>query len=205
MPLHITSLEALHDAEYGSADAARQKAATLKHPRNPFVRDELALTYAFIGDAARSKSLTDELNREYPSDTVLQFTDIPADKALILLHEKKANEAIAALEPSRKYELGSSGSAITYLSMYARGLAYLQQRDGEKGAAEFKRILDHPGLNSVSSYLPLAQLNLGRAYAQQNNVDKARIAYQNFFGMWKDADPDIAVLVAAKSEYAKLH
>jgi hypothetical protein len=30
------------------------------------------------------------------------------------------------------------------------------------------------------------------------------VAYQDFFALWKDADPDVPVLVAAKSEYAKL-
>ena len=33
---------------------------------------------------------------------------------------------------------------------------------------------------------------------------KARAAYQDFFALWKDADPDIPILIAAKSEYAKL-
>jgi hypothetical protein len=28
--------------------------------------------------------------------------------------------------------------------------------------------------------------------------------YQNFLALWKDADPDIPILIAAKSEYAKL-
>jgi outer membrane protein assembly factor BamD (BamD/ComL family) len=88
--------------------------------------------------------------------------------------------------------------------MYVRGLAYLQSRDGAKAAAEFQKILDRPGLNSASNYLPLAQLNLARACALQNDTAKARIAYQNFFALWKDADTGIPVLAAAKSEYAKL-
>jgi len=33
---------------------------------------------------------------------------------------------------------------------------------------------------------------------------KAKAAYQNFFALWKDADPDIPIFIAAKSEYAKL-
>ena len=32
----------------------------------------------------------------------------------------------------------------------------------------------------------------------------ARVAYQTFLALWKDSDPDIPILVAAKSEYAKL-
>ena len=33
---------------------------------------------------------------------------------------------------------------------------------------------------------------------------KARTAYQDFFALWKDADPDIPILKEAKAEYAKL-
>ena len=47
-------------------------------------------------------------------------------------------------------------------------------------------------------------LDRARAYALQGDAAKARVAYQDFFALWKDADPDVPVLVAAKSEYAKL-
>jgi hypothetical protein len=50
----------------------------------------------------------------------------------------------------------------------------------------------------------LAHLGLGRAYTLQGDTQKARTAYQDFFALWKDADPDIPVLIAAKAEYAKL-
>jgi eukaryotic-like serine/threonine-protein kinase len=33
---------------------------------------------------------------------------------------------------------------------------------------------------------------------------KARAAYEGFFTLWKDADPDVPVLREAKAEYAKL-
>jgi hypothetical protein len=32
-----------------------------------------------------------------------------------------------------------------------------------------------------------------------------RAAYQDFVALWKDADPDIPILIAVKAEYAKLH
>ena len=38
----------------------------------------------------------------------------------------------------------------------------------------------------------------------QGDVDRARTAYQDFFGAWKDADPDIPILKEARSEYEKL-
>jgi eukaryotic-like serine/threonine-protein kinase len=33
---------------------------------------------------------------------------------------------------------------------------------------------------------------------------KAKVAYQDFLTLWKDANPDIPIFIAAKSEYAKL-
>jgi eukaryotic-like serine/threonine-protein kinase len=51
----------------------------------------------------------------------------------------------------------------------------------------------------------LAHLQLGRPYALQGDIAKAKVAYQDFLTLWKDADPDIPILIAAKAEYAKLH
>jgi eukaryotic-like serine/threonine-protein kinase len=50
----------------------------------------------------------------------------------------------------------------------------------------------------------LAHIGLARAYAMQGDTAKAKAAYQDFLTLWKDADPDIPILIAAKAEYAKL-
>jgi hypothetical protein len=50
----------------------------------------------------------------------------------------------------------------------------------------------------------LAHLGLARAYAMQGETTKAKAAYQEFLTLWKDADSDIPILIAAKSEHAKL-
>jgi len=49
----------------------------------------------------------------------------------------------------------------------------------------------------------LAHLGLGRAYTATGDSAKARSAYEDFFTLWKDADPDIPILKQAKAEYAK--
>jgi eukaryotic-like serine/threonine-protein kinase len=51
----------------------------------------------------------------------------------------------------------------------------------------------------------LARLGLARSHALSGKAAKARTAYQDFFSLWKDADPDIPILKEAKAEYAKLH
>ena len=69
---------------------------------------------------------------------------------------------------------------------------------------EFQKILDHPGIVQISLIGAPAHLQMARAYAMQGDTAKAKAAYQGFLTLWKDADPDIPVLIAAKAEYAKL-
>jgi len=69
---------------------------------------------------------------------------------------------------------------------------------------EFQKIVDHPGVVQNDPVGALAHLGLARAYALSGDTTKARTAYQDFVGLWKDANPDIPILKEAKAEYAKL-
>ena len=75
---------------------------------------------------------------------------------------------------------------------------------GSEAAAEFRKILDHPGIVVNSLIGALAHVGLARPSALQNDSQKARAAYNDFLTLWKDADPDIPILKQAKAEYAKL-
>jgi hypothetical protein len=75
---------------------------------------------------------------------------------------------------------------------------------GTVAAAEFQRILDQGGIVWNCWTGALAHLGLARSYAMQGDTAKAKAAYQDFLTLWKDADPDIPILIAAKAEYAKL-
>jgi hypothetical protein len=98
--------------------------------------------------------------------------------------------------------------------IYVRGEAYLAGRQGSEAAAEFQKILDHPGIVLNAPIGALTHLGLARAYAleaqsmQGAGADgaraKARTTYNDFLTLWKDADPDIPILKQAKAEYAKL-
>lgn len=50
----------------------------------------------------------------------------------------------------------------------------------------------------------LAHFQIGRAYALQDETAKAKAAHQGSLTRWEEADPDIPILIAAKSEYAML-
>ncbi|MEQ1473866.1 MAG: hypothetical protein ABLQ96_08590, partial [Candidatus Acidiferrum sp.] len=191
---------------HGYVESARQKATRVSRIAGNFLPSaSAALAFALIEDSAQSQKLITQLEKDYPADTTVKYSVIPAVQALNLLKRNKAAEAVTALEAGRKYQLGHPASYGTYWVIYTRGLAYLQLRDGNKSAAEFQKVLDHRGLNAMNVLIPLSQLGLGRAYAQQGDTAKARGAYQDFFALWKDADPDVPVLLAAKAEYAKLN
>ena len=85
-----------------------------------------------------------------------------------------------------------------------RGLAYLKAKQGEPAAAEFNKILSHRGIAKNSPLAALAQLQLARAQAMSGDKPAARRSYQDFLSLWKQADPDLALLKQAQSEYQKL-
>ena len=87
--------------------------------------------------------------------------------------------------------------------VYVRGQAYLLLHQGRAAAAEFQKFLDHRGVVVNCPLGALARLGLARAYAMQGDAAKAKAAYQDFLTLWKDADPDIPILIAAKGEYAR--
>ena len=181
--------EALHDGEMGYPESEKQKAAeTLRLPGERSAKACAAEAFADSGDLAQAQKLLDELHRDFPWDTNIKYLTGPTAGAILLAHQKKYPEAIAVLEPARKYELGFAFYSAAFFPIYTRGQIYLQMRDGKNAAAE----------------ISLAQLGLARAYALQGDAGRARTAYQDFFASWKDADADIPALVQAKAEYGKL-
>jgi DNA-binding winged helix-turn-helix (wHTH) protein/Flp pilus assembly protein TadD len=85
--------------------------------------------------------------------------------------------------------------------LYERGLAGLRTGKGAEAATEFRKILAHKGRNQGPQY-SLAYLGLARALALRGDIANARQAYQDFLAVWKDADPDVPMLIAARKEYA---
>ena len=67
-----------------------------------------------------------------------------------------------------------------------------------------QRLLDLKSAITVDPIMPLARVGLARAYVLANDKARSRVAYQDFFALWKDADPDVPVLRDVKAEYAKL-
>jgi hypothetical protein len=197
---------ALREVEIGNVALGRQGVATaLALSAGRDVKTAAALTLARAADTPRAKALAEELEKDYPTNTLIKLYWLPAINAAIELDKNNSSQALVDLEPAAPYELGLAGTDINYLyPAYLRGQAYLLNHDGNATAAEFQKLLDHPGIASNFVTQALTHLQVGRAYAMSGVTAKARVAYQDFFNIWKDADQDIPILKEAKAEYARL-
>jgi eukaryotic-like serine/threonine-protein kinase len=190
---------ALWEALFGNSGEARRRAAVaLSSSTGRDVQCEAALALAFGGDIARTQSLADDLAKRFPKDTIVQFNYLPTISAKLVLGRGDPWKAIKVLQTAGPYELSFENP------VYVRGEAYLAAHQGSEAATEFQKILDHRGIVLNEPIGALAHLQIGRAYAMQGDTAKAKAAYQDFLTLWKEADPDIPILIAAKAEYAKL-
>ena len=201
---------ALREAVFGNGRRARQGAVgamTFASTRD--VQTVAAFLLAQTGNTEQAQKMSDDLARRYPLDTLINGYWLPTIRAAIELDLNHPAEAIEVLQAAGPYELGAVVSAPLWVAplypAYVRGQAYLMLHQGKEAAAEYQKFLDHPGAVGNFPLGALARLGLARAYAMQEEPVKARNAYQDFLTLWKDADPDIPILMNAKAEYAKLH
>ena len=193
---------AQREAELGNASSAKQGvAAAFALSTGRDVKVGAALALARIGDTLRAKALGEELEKSYPTNTLIKLYWLPTLNAAIELNKRNSSQALVDLEAAAPYELSSVGGLY---AAYVRGQAYLLANNGAAAAAEFQKILDHRGIVVNARIGALAHLYIGRAYTMAGDASKAKAAYQDFLTLWKDADPDIPILKEAKAEYAKL-
>jgi len=197
---------ALHEAEFGNDREASQQAQTaLSVAPGRDVRVLAGMAMARAGYDSEANKLADRLNEDFPLDTTVQVYVLPSMRAMLAVNHEDGEQALKLLEATSGYE-SACPEAFLYTQpplypVYLRGQAYLKAGEGQLAIAEFQKLV------AVRySYIlgALARLQLGRAYVMGGDKNKAKIAYQDFLTLWKDADPDIPILKQAKGEYAKL-
>ncbi len=199
--------EAVREAEVGNTTEAKQlveQSLALSEQRN--VQSSAALALARADDVMSAQKLADELNNKYPLDTWTQKYLLPTIRASIALQKNDPQQAVEVLKASLPYEMGDLEfqSFAALYPAYIRGDAYLKMGQGQLAAAEFQRVIDHPGIVANSITGALAHLQLGRAQAMMGDAAAARKSYQEFLTLWKDADGDVPILKQAKDEYARI-
>jgi eukaryotic-like serine/threonine-protein kinase len=191
---HWQAGAASREAMLGNSQVAmRNVVAALALSRDWSVISSSAGTLERVGDHAGAERLLSELQS---SQLWKEQTEL---RAVMEINEGNADQALALLETLEPRELWLSlGPA------YLRGEAYLLAHNGAAAAAEFQKLLQHCLLRN-ELIRALAHLQLGRAYVLMGDTEKAKAAYQDFLKLWKNADPDIPILITAKAEYAKLN
>ncbi|HYL63613.1 MAG TPA: protein kinase [Candidatus Methylomirabilis sp.] len=191
---------AWRETAFGDVSDARKEAAAALDltPQSEDVESWGAEVLARTGNATRARTLAQDLAKRFPRHTIIRRYWLPRIEAQIALAAKKPAEAIERLREAEPLEARSCNYS------YERGEVYLAAGQGSAAAAAFQQILDHPWL--VRNCLPgaLAHLEIARAYAMQGDTARAKAEYQDFLTLWKDADPDIPILIAAKAERARL-
>jgi eukaryotic-like serine/threonine-protein kinase len=191
----------LIQADFGVCEQARQNVATIPTGKTRDAAIFAGFVFATCSEAAKAETIASELGKNYPLNTLVQKLAIPQIRARVELQRGSSAKAIEQLRPTEAYQFGYVAAGI---SVYLRGLAYLQAKQGPQAVAEFQKILDHKSAFGASPHVSLARLGLARGFALSGDPAKARTHYQDFFTKWKDADPDIPILKEAKTEYMKL-
>jgi tetratricopeptide (TPR) repeat protein len=210
---------ALREAALGNVTQARQSAteALRLSSSTRGVQVEAALAVSIAGDTASAERLSEKISKAFPLDTQVQFLWLPTIRAQVALDKRNPSAALRKLQAAAPIELGQ----IQFLAnisclepIYVRANVFLAAGEGRAAAAEFQKILDHSGIVWNCWTGALARLGVARANALQARTshgadsDAARVralaAYNDFLTLWKDADPDIPILMQAKAEYAKL-
>ena len=212
-------IAAQREAAFGDPSNAKQEAAKglRLYPASQGVEMEAALAFAMSGDNAQAESLAQDLNKRFPLDTQMQSLWLPTIQAQLALNRKNPAVALSTLQAASRIELAQIPFVANLSCLYPtyiHGQAYLAAGQGAAAANEFQKIIDHSGIvwncwTGALAHLGVARANALEARTSQGaDADAARVralaAYQDFLTLWKDADTDIPILIAAKAEYAKL-
>jgi eukaryotic-like serine/threonine-protein kinase len=200
---------AVREAFFGNAAEAKRRAIAARQLSD--ARDVewgAAFAWALAGEFSESQTLANDLGERFPEDTHVRFRYLPMLGALVALNHDQPSRAIDLLQTAAPFDLATPGSWAGFFgnlySTYLRGTAHLTAHRGAEAAAEFRTILDHPGLVLSDPVGVVSRVQLGRALVLSGDQTNAKRAYQDFLTLWKDADPDIPILRQAKAEYAKL-
>src|SRR2546429_2637011 len=203
-------IAALREAVYGNFEEARKGADKVLElaPQSRDAQILAILVLTRLGDVRRVQTMLDDLAAANVSNTVVQSAWLPTIRAQAEMVGQKPVKALELLDVVKPYERGQLIGNLTYSCMipvYLRAEAYLGARRGPQDLAEFQKLADSRGVvGNCWSGAP-AHFGQGRARALFGSTNAARISYQEFFSLWKDADAGVPILKSARIEFAKLN
>ena len=167
----LEGARAVWSALFGMREEAQRNAeAALALHRSRDADYGPAFALAVLHQSAQAHKIVVDLEKRYPEDTSVQFSYLPALRALEALNQGDAAKALEMTQVATPYDLAVPGTAFYIGSffgalypVYVRGLAYSRLGRHREAAAEFQKILDHPGIMLNDPMGPMARLQLARA------------------------------------------
>jgi DNA-binding winged helix-turn-helix (wHTH) protein/tetratricopeptide (TPR) repeat protein len=162
---------------------------------------------ALIGDACARAGFTDLA--EKVAALITPLADLHSSEQSGYLHLLQGDITLAAGQNDKAIELlqQSDKENSTAISQEALAHAYQQAGQIDQAVASFQKMLNSTGPSL--SWEPqqrwlVAHYTLATDYSTRGDKQKARDTLATLLNQWKNADPDLPTLVAAKSAYAKL-
>jgi len=198
----LTMEDAENHAVIGQcAEVGREVPPGLELSRDTITLERASRALGLCGDADASTRLTAELLKRFPESTLTVRAMVPIARAALAIARSEPQRALPLLDSIKPYERAPS---TEFWPAYLRGLAFLQQKDGAAAKTAFETVVNHHGEAPGAFLFPLANLGLARAAMLTGETDTALRAYQTFFEIWKDADPDLRLLEEARTEASRL-
>ena len=192
---------AINEALVGLTDVARSRVARAKASGlvGPGALDEELLLSAFLQDRVRAKAIFMDAVQEAKksvSNPARRLEVARFLEALLALAESRPADAASLLEP-----LTFDAAHVQQVSVWC--LAQVRLEHWLQAAKGLEWVIQKPrsGLNASKAF---ALVSLARARAALGQTAEARKLYEQFFELWKDADPDVPLLVRAQEEFKKI-
>jgi tetratricopeptide (TPR) repeat protein len=197
--VNAMAAEALTNAMVlNNREATRDADAVLKLSQTPTVLLLAADIYARTGEDAKAEKLIGQAISARPDDQFIGAVVAPMIRAVLALNHHDSAKALEVMKVSEPYNHSFPES------MYTHASALQMSGNGAAAAQEFQRVIDLEGFAVGDFFVAMSHLGLARNYAAQGDKAKARTAYQDFLGSWKNADSDLPLLKQVQAEYAKL-
>jgi len=193
---------AINEALVGLVDQAKARVAAALEEELllPGSVNEQLVVAAITRDGALARELLPQALAEFKKDNSKSPQALRGERALQALAEfadGKPVEAIALLEPiSFEIQFSEAVGVWTIAQMHTKNWTA-----AAKGVAFMTADQQRPGLTASTAF---AWASRGRVQMELGQKEEARKSYQKFFDLWKDADPDVPLLVQARDEFAKL-
>ena len=182
--------------EVGWPDKARAQLNIAPIPTNTFSLPDDLVALAETGKVDLAESMLEKQLADHPQSTRWNRSYGPQLRAVIALLNHRPADALAVT---------AAQNVIDPFSVaYPRGLAYMELNQLAEAEAQFHILVDHPGVDPLSTEAPVAQLQLARVLAKEGRKDEAIRQYGVFLTLWKDADKDSSTLKAAQAELSAL-